>query len=146
MQRSTCGISTIELIAGLIVLIPVVLVLFDLSAIAIAVQANDSACREAARAAALGPPPEFNSRAQVILTKANQKSYGSMVSNFQMVSLSSNAFPSTIPKGFSGPITGTITVKTQVDIKPFIVQWAYAGQSPLQMRSIQTYPISYVVP
>jgi hypothetical protein len=47
---------------------------------------------------------------------------------------------------FGGPIQGSVTVQTQVDIRPFVVQFAYSGKSPLVFRSKQSFPFTYIVP
>jgi hypothetical protein len=124
------GQSLVELVVGIAVLIPIMLVIFDLAVIVIAVQMNDSTCREAARVAASGSPSDVQQRANAIVARANARA-SSMMSNFTLVSYSNTAptnYMSTIGQ-FGGPINGTVTIKTQVDVRPFIVQWAYAGVS-----------------
>lgn len=144
MRRSISGIASVELVIGLIVLIPVILLLFDLSTIAIAVQMNDSTCREAARAAASAAPAQAPARAQAIASAAQQRSFGSMASNFRVVAVTSTA--PTLTSQYRGPVSGTVTVQTEVDVRPFLVQWAYESRGPLQFRSLQSYPITYVIP
>ncbi len=137
----------IELLVGLTALIPIMLVIFDLAVIIIAVQMNDSTCREAARVAASGSPSDIQQRANAIIARANARTTG-MMSNFQLISCTSTAaanYMSTIGQ-FGGPVNGTVTVLTEVDVKPFIVQWAYNGVSPLKFRSQQTFPFTYVMP
>ena len=141
------GQSLVELVVGIAVLIPIMLVIFDLAVIVIAVQMNDSTCREAARVAASGSPSDVQQRALAIVSRANVRA-SAMMSNFTLVSYSNTAptnYMSTIGQ-FGGPINGTVTIQTQVDVKPFIVQWAYAGVSPLKFRSQQTFPFTYVMP
>ena len=139
--------SLVELLVGLTALIPIMLVIFDLAVIVIAVQMNDSTCREAARVAASGSPSDIQQRASAIITRANTNATG-MMSNFQLVSCTTTAsanYLATIGQ-FGGPVNGTVTVMTEVDVKPFIVQWAYSGKSPLKFRSQQTFPFTYVMP
>jgi Flp pilus assembly protein TadG len=147
-RRKSKGQSIIELAVGLIALIPIVLVLFDLAVIVIAVQVNDSTCREAARVAASGRPADQPSRAQAVINRANAKTAG-MLSNFTLVGTPATTVTQTqadllIPYG--GSLNGTVTVTTEVDVKPFVVQVVYNGTSPLKFRSQQTFPITYVVP
>ena len=143
------GQSIIELGAGLLVLIPIVLSIFDLAILVIAVQVNDTACREAARIAASGDPGSASTRANSVIARANSTSSG-MVSNFRIISVDlvppdvANQVAALQPYG--GTITGTVTVTTDVDVKPFIVQWVYSGGKPLTFRSKQSFPFTYVVP
>jgi len=146
--RKRKGQSIIELAVGLIALIPIVLVIFDLAVIVIAVQINDSTCREAARVAASGKPGDQNSRAQAVVNRANAKSTG-MLSNFKLVGTPASTVTQANADAlapYGGSLNGTVTVTTQVDVKPFVVQVVYNGTSPLTFRSQQTFPITYVVP
>lgn len=143
------GQSIVELAVGLIALIPIVLVVFDLAVIVIGVQINDSTCREAARVAASGAPSDQAKRAKAVVARANQRAAG-MLSNFVLIT---DPPQSTVTqaqadalKPYGGALNGTVTVQTEVDIKPFVVQAAYNGQSPLKFRSQQSFPITYVVP
>jgi len=155
-RRTNCatGQSLIELVVGLLALIPIVLAIFDLAVIVIAVQMNDSTCREAARVAASGPPDtqDIQQRAGAIITRANKRA-SAMMSNFQLISATSTASSNYISglqtsngQTFGGPVNGTVTVITEVDVRPFIVQWCYNGVTPLRFRSSQTFPITYVIP
>lgn len=154
------GQSIIELVIGLMVLVPIVLLIFDLAVLVLGVQQNDSICREAARVAAAGDPTKANDlqdRANAVVTRANNNTKG-MLSNFKLISVNTNPSQAAIntqiaqwqvpPPGSGntgGPITGTVTVDTEVDIKPFLVKYAYNGQT-LTFRSRQSFPFTYVVP
>ncbi len=141
------GQSLVELCCGVMVLVPIVLVLFDLTVIVLGVQLNDSTCREAARVASLGDPTTCNIRAQAVINRANT-SGSSMLSNFVLVQCNStvSAGDITAMQPYGGPISGTVSVITEVDIRPFVVHIVYQGTSPLKFRSSQSYPFTYVVP
>jgi len=141
------GQSLVELCCGVMVLVPIVLVLFDLTVIVLGVQLNDSTCREAARVASLGDPTTCSIRAQAVINRANT-SGSSMLSNFVLVQCASTvtAADITAMQPYGGPISGTVSVITEVDIRPFVVHIVYQGTSPLKFRSAQTYPFTYVVP
>ncbi len=143
------GQSIVELAIGLIALIPIVLVVFDLAVIVIGVQINDSTCREAARVAASGAPKDQASRAKAVVARANARSAG-MLSNFKLIT---DPPISTVTQAqadalnpYGGALNGNVTVQTEVEVRPFVVQAAYNGQSPLKFRSQQSFPITYVVP
>jgi hypothetical protein len=148
MRLRKSGQSTVELVCGLIILVPLVLVLFDLAVIVIGVQVNDQTCRQAARAAASGDPASAQQRAQAVVARANQQG-SSMLSNFILMPLAFN--PATVQADalalvpYGGTVSGTVTVQTEVDIRPFIVPYVYNGGAPLKFRSSQTFPFTHVV-
>lgn len=150
-RRSTRekGQSIVELAIGLIALIPIVLVVFDLAVIVIGVQINDSTCREAARVAASGAPQDQANRAKAVVARANARAAG-MLSNFKLITDPPLSTVSQVQadalKPYGGALNGTVTVQTEVEVRPFVVQAAYNGQSPLKFRSQQSFPITYVVP
>ena len=157
--------SVIELVVGIMVLIPIVLTIFDLCVIVIACQLNDSTARDACRAAASGAPvyttngytpvlsdlqTAAKNRAQAVVTRTNIKSNG-IVSNYSLVNCNltlgaSYSLPQPV-NGYNpgGLVIGSVTVQTQVQVTPFLVKYAYAGQT-MFFQSIQTYPISYSLP
>lgn len=155
-MRRGSGQSLIELTAGFVVLVPVLLVLLDLSVIIYGVQLNDTACHNAAQAAAAGEPTEAHYRAQTIVNQVNSRTTGQLVSHFALdgtVECKIETAPvpyrdpmtgMTVNPG--GVITGTATVVTTVEIRPFIVYHVYGGRLPLKFSSRQSIPIRYVVP
>lgn len=166
------GQSIVELCVGLMVLVPIVLLVFDLAVIVMAVQVNDSTCREAARVAAsgnlgdLGPPASLSlnasdiyKRADAVVKRANTQSAG-ILSNFKLLSVTTNPPEASIAgtitslttgpggpgTGPGGPVTGTVSVVTTVEVRPFLVKYAYSGGAPLVFQSSQSFPFTYVVP
>lgn len=143
------GQSLVELGAGMVVIIPIILIIFDLSVLVIAVQNNDNACREAARIAASGDPSSAQVRAEAVVTRANAAA-GGLVSNLRLVSVvltpANVATQVAALQPYGGTITGTVSVCTDLDVRPFIVQWIYAGGKPITVRSSQSFPFTYVVP
>jgi hypothetical protein len=143
------GQSLIELGMGLMIFIPIVLLLIDLAFLVIATQTNSNTCREAARIAASGDPASARQRVMSVLERAN-KTNGGMLDNFRMTAL--DISPSDIAsqiialKPYGGTISGTVTVSCDVDVHPFIVQWAYSGGKPITFRATQSFPFTYVVP
>lgn len=138
-----------ELGAGLMVLIPIFLVVFDVAILVAGVQLNDNTCREAARIAASGDPSSALLRAQSVIAKAQQNTNG-MVTNLRLIAV--DLFPTNVAaqvaalQPYGGTIAGTVTISTDIDIHPFVVQWAYSSGKPLTFRSRQSFPFTYVVP
>jgi hypothetical protein len=143
------GQSLIELGAGLMVFIPVVLVLIDLAFLVAGAQINDNTCREAARIAASGDPGSARARITSVIERANKTS-GGMLSNFRLSAL--NMTPSDITSQISsltpygGTISGTVTVSSQVDIRPLLIHWLASSGKPITLCSTQSFPFTYVVP
>lgn len=146
---------------GLMVLVPIVLLVFDLAVIVMAVQINDSTCREAARVAASGDlgslktnslaASDMHKRADAVVKRANTQSAG-LLSNFVLFNVSTNPDEASIRNTITslgntgGPVTGTISVTTTVEVRPFLVKYAYNGGAPLVFQSRQSFPFTYVVP
>ena len=147
MNRKKRGASIIEMVTGLIVVIPVILLLIDLVLITLGVQINDHAAREADRLAASGDPSQAQSRAQAVIDRIN-KNTGGYVSNVTLKSLNFNPTnllateASLIPYG--GVVQGSVTVNTQVTVTPIAISCVYSG--PYTFQSSQTCPITYDVP
>jgi hypothetical protein len=150
------GQSLVEVTAGIAILLPVLLVLFDLSMIFLAVQANESICRNAARAAAGGDPSDASVRAQAIVDGANSRSRGPLIEHFRLIlpiavevtdrpvsqedPLTGNA------ANPGGPISGKTAVTTEVDVRPFVVYRLWGGKLPMKFRASHVFPISYTEP
>ncbi|CAN5609149.1 hypothetical protein BH11CYA1_BH11CYA1_40000 [soil metagenome] len=147
--RKSHAQSIIELCCGIMVLVPIVLVLFDLTVIVLAVQLNDSTCREAARVGSLGSPDATacQNRVLAVINRAN-KSGSSMLSNFKLVSCANSVTAADLAKlsTYGGPVNGTVSVITEVDVRPFVVHLIYAGGPALKFKSAQSYPFTFVVP
>jgi hypothetical protein len=149
------GQSLIEVTVGIIVLIPAVLVLLDLAFVIYGVERNDSACQNAARAAASGPPAEAQARAQTALDRVNGNCPGGIVSSFQLVlPLEMKISRQPMPERdeytgqlicHGGPVIGSATVSTEVEVRPFLVHYICTGKTPLKFRATQTFPISYIM-
>ena len=148
-RRNGRGQSITEVIIGGMVLVPVVLAIIDLAVVVIGGEIVNDLAKQAARAASSGDPVTANQRAQAIVARANQQG-SSMLSNFTLTGTTFN--PATLIADrnalnpYGGTVSGTVTVSTTVDIRPFLVPYVYSGGAPLTFRSAQTYPFTFVVP
>ena len=147
MKRKKQGVTILEMVVGLIVLIPVILLLIDLVLITLGVQINDHAAREADRLAASGDPVQALARAQAVIDRI-AKSTGGYVSKLTLKSLTftpANLLTtesSLVPYG--GVIQGSVTVRTEVTVTPIAISYVWTG--PFVFDSEQTCPITYDVP
>ncbi len=148
------GQSLIEVTVGIVALVPLVLFLIDFSLVVWSIQSNDTTCRDAVRAAACGDPADATARAQAALNEAGQRDPRAMISNSVLVSSVDvqvtgkpvpqidEALNNTFNPG--GPVTGTVTATTEVEVRPFVLQ----GFLPRKVtfRSQHSCPITYVMP
>jgi hypothetical protein len=147
MKRKKSAVTVLEMVMGLIVVIPVILLLVDLTLITLAVQINDSAAHEAGRMAASGDPFQAQLRAQRVIDRMNKSSAG-YISNITLVSLAFNPSSLLASVGtmvpYGGIVEGSVTVKTQATVTPMLISFVYAG--PINFQSAQTCPITFNVP
>ncbi|HEY9683654.1 MAG TPA: hypothetical protein V6C86_18890 [Oculatellaceae cyanobacterium] len=150
------GQSLVEVTSGLVLIFAVVLALADLGAVIYATALNDTACRNAANAAAVGSPGEANFRAQLIISRANAGGFNSCFANFELVPpvktvITSEPVLRVEPetgRTFSpgGLVSGNVEVTTQVEVRPFVLGAILKGKVPLTFRSTQSCPIRYMEP
>lgn len=138
------GQSTIEMIAGVIVIMPVILFLFDLAVVLLSVQVNDAACRDAARAAAAGPPSQLTDRANTIVN--NFYKSGGYISKIEVIPNGTQANITATPDPvYGGPYTGTAQVTTKMTINvPVTVKGILPTQ--VQLNAVHSMPITYIAP
>jgi Flp pilus assembly protein TadG len=155
-KNEDSGQSLVEATYGLLAIAFVVLALVDLGIVLYGTYLNDAACRIAARAAASGATFDANARAEVALQQSIMERYGDMISRPQLscpveVKLTSQSMTRRDSESgalheFGGPVTGTITVKTQCQIKPFAMDLLFKHYGPLIVQANQTFPINYSIP
>lgn len=132
------GQSTIELIAGVMVLIPLVLFLVDACIITVCSFKNDSICREACRAAASGDPKSCESNAKAEVEKAN-------TGGFATYSLTSATAKNVeTPASGHGLVSGSVTVNTSAMVHaPFVIGLIVPN---FKLDTEQSFPITYNIP
>lgn len=147
MRRKNRAVTVIEMVVGLIVVIPIMLLLIDATLLTLAVQINDNAAREAVRMAAAGDPQSAQSRALQVVKRINASTSG-YVSNVKLASLTFN--PSNLLSTesqllkYGGVVQGSVNVQTEVKVTPIVISYVYSG--PMIFRSSQTCPVTYNVP
>ena len=150
------GQSLIEVVLGIAVLIPILLTLLDFSCLFLALQSNESICRSAVRAAAAGDPHDARVRASAVVDSANKKSRSPLVSNFSLiepclVNITSEPAAREDPltgnmTNLGGPVKGTVTITTNVDVRPFVIGLFWGGKLPLKLQARHVFPISFIQP
>lgn len=154
--RGRKGQGLSEVVGVLICLVPAVLVVMDLGMIAIGAGLNDQACRDAARAAASGPPSQLtiadnrkvgsgtapHDRAVAVLKKIYATNLPMKVRD----SLEATETVRDIPTDAGGAVDGEISIKTTIDIYPPFLAGAFVGAKGVSLNCMHTVPITYVAP
>lgn len=152
-RRSASAQSLAELVAGLLVLVPILFACIDLAVCIIAITTNDTAARDAARAAATGRPSlscygeeDSSNRARAIISKVYQ--YGGYIKgptargSFRPDDPDSGPQNlSTPPDGCGGSYGGTYRVTTAIVVT---LPAAIPNVTPEQLTfcSRQEFPIT----
>ena len=155
-NKGANGQGLVEVVGVLICLVPAVLLMIDLGMIALGAGLNDQACRDAARAAASGPPSD--------LSIADNRQVGAGASPYDRAMTVIEKIYSTnlpmkvrdqieavetvrdIPTDAGGAIDGEVSVKTTIDIYPHFIAGAVVGSKGVALSCMHTVPITYVVP
>lgn len=149
--RKTSGQQIVEMVAGLLVLIPVIMGLIDIAVILIGTNINDTVCRDAARAGAQGDPVDSSQsgslgRAKAVVAQRNNQK-GGYIQEIKLVDNESSVNPGTpLPDPvFGGSYTGNVTVVTQTSVR---IPAYIPGVTPdhLDIKAKQVFPITYQKP
>jgi hypothetical protein len=154
MRRS--GQSLVEATCGLVVITAIVTALVDLAIVIYGVSLNQWVCRNAASAAAAGNVSEAECRAKAAIDHSSGIGLGTVISRSKLilpveVNLTSEPMARWNPEtekmsNPGGMVTGTITVETQVEIKPIAMGFIFRRSEALIFRSFQSFPIHYIAP
>jgi hypothetical protein len=142
-QVSRKGQSLVEMSAGLMIALPILLLIIEGVDIACGFQFNEQTCREAARVAANGDPAFAAERAKLIVARSNdEKSW--MVENERLVSVTNLGNPMNVQPSLGSTPFATVEVVTAVDIKTNFIFLIMPGQKFLTLTSKQSFPYTYV--
>jgi Flp pilus assembly protein TadG len=156
-RRTTLGSSFVEFAVVLVVSVPIVLSVIDLGYIALGAQMNDTVARDAARAAAEGPPAGTPGESNKVLKSSDQpyKRAEEVVENFYCTNIPAkvrevlNVTESLVdlpPNTQGGAVDGQIAVETTVDIyPPFLIGGLIDGHK-ITLAARHNLPYTYVVP
>jgi len=149
------GQSLVELAAGLMVFIPMILLLIDCSVIMIGVSVNEAACRDAARAASSGSSPSTSSAGTHTVVPSSipyQRAVAvikNMYSGAGLVSISTTlAMTESLnsPTVSGAPLTGEVSVETTASVTPPFLIRVFVENGAYTFKSSQSYPYTYVAP
>jgi hypothetical protein len=156
-RRGSAGQSLTETVCGLVIVVPLALLVIDLSTIYWGYSQNLKLCADAARAAAGGPPGSISRGASQMRAEAvikseypqakfdphtGQNGVLRVYPDCAVIEKFTGVLPD--PK-LGGPIDGQVTVQTTVDVVPpfLIKQFVTKG---FQFTASQTYPFTYNLP
>jgi hypothetical protein len=155
--RKASGIHSAELIAGLMILIPIVLYALDYATVVYGGQMNASACSAACRAAASGPPSGYTPvsannpnpvnntpRLRAMTTLAKVAQAGAVIRVKKTVGINEQVLSPIPIVPYGGPFNGTVSVKTRCDVfPPFLLPFI---PNQVTLYTEQTYPWTYNMP
>jgi hypothetical protein len=154
-QMRKSGHSLLEASFGLIVIYAIGIALVDLAVGIYAISLNDSVCRNAADVAASGNPNEAERRVRMSIEQSGN-GIGKLISPPQLilpldVAITSEPIARRNPDtdllfNPGGLVTGNITVRTQIEIRPFAMDMILPKHGVLVFQSSQSSPIHYVMP
>jgi hypothetical protein len=138
-------VSIVELLAGLMVIVPVLLLCIDVATLFMGAQLNATACREAARAASNGPPSavvsgEPQRRAETVVRRVFKT--GGAVRLQPDIQCTETVRQLPDPQ-FGGPAIGEVTVQTKVAVYPPFLVSSVVGPQGVVLTSEHTYPITW---
>lgn len=140
---SNKGQGIVELVAGIIVVVPIVLLLVDLGSLVIGVTSGDNVCREAARLASIGDPSQVQQRAQQVINEANA-SKGGIIVNYTLNQAAAQNVQ--IPPAASGGVVqGNVSVDSSITVAPPFILKAMAGNGSFVFSSHQSFPITFTI-
>lgn len=141
--------SMIELVVGLAILVPIVLILIDIGTLIIGSAMNSDICREAARAAANGAPDQVitgtpRARAEAVINRKKQMESGnvSLKTPIRMWEQLREPLPSA---PFGGPVDGEVTVQTTATVRPPFLVRAIVPNG-VDLVASQSYPYTWIMP
>lgn len=151
------GASLAELAGALVVVIPIILIIVDLVIIAIGASINDSVCKDAARAAASGPPAD-NAKAVDRRVRSSGSPYERALKVVKSVYntnipakvreklLVTETVRDVPPPPAGGAVDGEVSVQTTVDIYPPFIIGLVVPDKAVTLKSKHIVPFTYVVP
>lgn len=155
-RQNRRGQGLVEVVCVLICLVPAVLLVIDLGMIAIGAGLNDQACRDAARAAASGPPSDISKGDNRMLGAGTspydraltvvKKIYSTRLPMKVRENIEAVETVRDIPTDAGGAIDGEVSIKTTIDIFPPFLAGAVVGPTGVSIKCMHTVPITYVVP
>lgn len=155
-RQNQRGQGLVEVVCVLICLVPAVLLVIDLGMIAIGAGLNDQACRDAARAAASGPPSDISKGDNRMLGAGTlpydraltvvKKIYSTRLPMKVRENIEAVETVRDIPTDAGGAIDGEVSIKTTIDIFPPFLAGAVVGPTGVSIKCTHTVPITYVVP
>jgi hypothetical protein len=142
------GSLSVELVAGLVVVVFIALCIIDLTGLACAAQYNFVVCTEAAQVAASGPPDQADLRASAVVNRSGGTNNSLVVWKLVMpqppqVSLAGSTINQLEQSG--GPVVGTVIVSTKIDVNMRVLG-PLLGQDTVTLVANRTFPFTYCYP
>jgi hypothetical protein len=156
--RQRSGQSLVELAAGLMIGVPIILLMADCAVLMIGVATNEAVCRDAARAASAGPPSANVSgpphsvgagaapykRALSVIN--NVYAAGGLIKVTPALDITETLQDPIPAVAQGGPVIGTIKVETTAEVYPPFLIRAFVENGTFTFKNEQKYPYTYMMP
>lgn len=155
-SRRRAGQSLTELAAALVFMTPIILAAIDGLTILMGAALNDSTCRDAARAAASGPPGDQAvgtrsvasdktpyRRASAVIKNVYNTNLPMKIRDSLQVSETVIDFPPAAMGG--GSLDGEVSVQTVIDIYPPFLIKALVGPEGISLKTKHIVPYTYTI-
>jgi hypothetical protein len=155
-RRANAGQSLSELAAALVVMTPILLAAIDGGTILMGAALNDSTCRDAARAAASGPPGDQSIGTRAVASdKAPYKRAVAVIQNVYntnlpmkirdtlQISETVKDYPPANSGG--GSLDGEVSVQTVIDVYPPFLIHLLVGEDGISLKTKHIVPYTYTI-
>lgn len=151
------GTGSIEIVVGIIIFVFIVFLFLDLQLLLGGAIVNDSIARDAARAAAMGPPGKLLEGKDRVVAE-NQSPYlralatirnsqTRLLTPFELVKtikVTETVDPPVPSELFGGPVLGAVTVGTTMIVHPKFIL-GLLRLDTFRLSSVKTFPYSFVM-
>jgi hypothetical protein len=155
-RRDQAGQQFVELSAGIVVIVIIVLAFMDMSTLLTAAALNSSLARDAARAASTGPPGDLEPGKDRVVDEHKapyQRAYAAVIKgkpNSPSVELAPEihvveTVESPVPaEPYGGPVSGTVSVATTMLVHPrFLLLLVH--MPTLSLTACESFPYTWVM-
>jgi Flp pilus assembly protein TadG len=149
VRSTTTGSSMLELVCGLMIMVPLILLVIDLAFMYEGASQNKTICREAARAAASGPPNAVSPGTPQKRADAVAQPYQHTTGPFRFATncvVKENVLQPLPEAPYGGPVAGEVTVETTVHVSPPFIVRLICESKDIRFVASETFPYTYTMP
>lgn len=148
-RRSTVAVSMLEVICGILIMVPCILVVLDLATIYEGFCLNNNACLEAVKAASSGPPNAISPGTPKDRAEAAVRRHHPAAATFAFSTLckvQEDVMQPLPGAPLGGAVDGQVTVETTLTVRPPFLIGIVVGKHGIPLTASKTFPYTYTVP